>query len=245
MLIKDLAICLRTVDYSETSQIVTLFTKENGKIDAIAKGSKRPKSTFDGPLEVFSFGKIIFSDSNKENLVTLTEFEQQPTFVSLYKNLFTLNCASFAAELLTQLTNEHDPHPDLFDSLIQFLRNLQETKQRPETLTLLILFQLTLLNEAGLKPILNACVNCKNKFRPDWPQVYFSSLANGLICRDCEHAFPDRIKLTKQTINTLADLKKIADTDENTLFEIEKVLIHHFTETLGRQPKMAKYITKN
>ncbi|MCK4752493.1 MAG: DNA repair protein RecO [Planctomycetes bacterium] len=245
MLTKDLAICLRTVDYSETSQIVTLFTKSNGKIDAIAKGSKRPKSAFDGPLEVFSFGRIIFSDSNKEKLVTLTEFEQQPTFTRFCNDLFVLNCASFATELLTHLTNEHDPHPDLFESFLQFLQNLQDTKDNSEVLALLILFQLTLLNEAGLKPILNACVNCKTNFNTNWLQVYFSSSANGLICRDCEHAFPDRIKLTKPIINTLADLKKIADTDENTLFGIEKVLIHHFTETLGRRPKLAKYIIKN
>ncbi|MHC4433863.1 MAG: DNA repair protein RecO, partial [Planctomycetota bacterium] len=48
MLTKDMAICIRAVDYSETSQIVTLFARDTGKIGAIAKGSKRPKSKFDG-----------------------------------------------------------------------------------------------------------------------------------------------------------------------------------------------------
>ncbi|MFQ6036643.1 MAG: DNA repair protein RecO, partial [Sedimentisphaerales bacterium] len=56
MLIKDTAICIRAVDYSETSQIVTFFTRATGKIRAIAKGSKRPKSAFDGPIEILSFG---------------------------------------------------------------------------------------------------------------------------------------------------------------------------------------------
>ncbi|MHC4155757.1 MAG: DNA repair protein RecO, partial [Planctomycetota bacterium] len=56
MLTKDEAICIRAVDYSETSQIVTFFTRANGKVGAIAKGSKRPKSAFDGAIEVFSHG---------------------------------------------------------------------------------------------------------------------------------------------------------------------------------------------
>ena len=75
MLTKDLAICIRAIDYSETSQIVTFFTRASGKIGAIAKGSKRPKSAFDGPIEIFSHGRIVFTDSNKEKLATLTEFE--------------------------------------------------------------------------------------------------------------------------------------------------------------------------
>ena len=53
MLTKDTAICIRTVDYSETSQIVTFFTRAKGKLTAIAKGSKRPKSAFDGTVEIF------------------------------------------------------------------------------------------------------------------------------------------------------------------------------------------------
>ena len=94
MLIKDTAICIRAVDYSETSQIVTFFARAAGKISAIAKGSKRPKSAFDGPIEIFSYGKIVFSDSNKEKLATLTEFESAcggAGFTGLSNNLFTLN----------------------------------------------------------------------------------------------------------------------------------------------------------
>ena len=116
MLTKDSGLCIRALDYSETSQIVTFFTRATGKISAIAKGSKRPKSAFDGPIEVFSHGKIVFSDSTKEKLAVLTEFEQQGGFTGLANKLFALNCVSFAAELVNQLTNEHDPHPGLFDS---------------------------------------------------------------------------------------------------------------------------------
>ena len=241
MLTKDLAICIRALDYSETSQIVTFFTRATGKIDAIAKGSKRPKSAFDGPLEIFSYGKIVFSDSTKEKLAVLTEFQQQPGFTHLAGNFFALNCCLFGAELLNNLTNEHDPHPELFDNFLQFLQNTNEIR---DTLVLLILFQLALLKEVGLQPILNACVNCKRRYGSNWPESYFSSSANGLVCRDCENSFPDRIGMTQTAANALSNLKSIADADEKTLNEIEKILVYHFTEILHRPPKMAKYILK-
>ena len=252
MLTKDTAICIRAIDYSETSQIVTFFTRATGKVSAIAKGSKRPKSAFDGPIEIFSYGKIVFSDSNKEKLATLTEFESAyggPGLTGLRNNLFALNCSLFAAELLNNLTNDYDSHPELFDSFLQFLQNadkIQDTHpDSRDTLILLILFQLALLKEVGLRPILNACANCKGSFSVDWPESYFSSSANGLICRDCQDSFPDRIRLTKSAANCLSNLKLIAESQEKTLNQIEKILIKHFTEILHRPPKMAKYILKS
>jgi DNA repair protein RecO (recombination protein O) len=246
MLTKDSAICIRAVDYSETSQIVTFFAKATGKFTAIAKGSKRPKSAFDGPIEIFALGRIVFSDSNREKLATLTEFQQKHSLTGLSKNLFALNCALFAIELLNSLTDDYDPHPQLFDSLMQFLQNLSESRatsdESRETISLLILFQLVLLKEVGLMPILNYCVNCKTAFSNKWPGIYFSSAANGIVCRDCEANFPDKIGVSTSAAKCLADLKLLAEANEKTLNQIEKILISHFTYTLGRRPKLAKHI---
>jgi len=162
-----------------------------------------------------------------------------------------LNCCFFGAELLNNLTHDYDPHPQLFDSFLQFLQNtngIRDTLHASrDTLSLLILFQLSLLKEVGLQPILSYCVNCKTKYeiRDTRYEVYFSSSANGLICRDCQMSFPDRISLTKPAANALSNLRLITEANEKTLNEIEKVLIYHFTEILHRPPKMAKYILKN
>jgi len=216
VLIKDIAICIRAVDYSETSQIVTFFTRATGKISAIAKGSKRPKSAFDGAIEILSFGEIVFSDSNREKLATLTEFQQQG-FTQLSKNLFAFNCSLFAAELINKLTNDYDPHPGLFDSFLQFLKSIQVTSHETrDTISLLILFQLALLKEIGLQPVLSQCANCKTRYeeqttsderRARSDELYFSSSANGLICKDCEASFPDKVRLTKSAAACLSNLK--------------------------------------
>jgi len=253
MLTKDSAICIRVVDYSETSQIATFFTRQTGKIQVIAKGSKRPKSAFAGPLEIFSFGKIVFTHSPTAKLATLTEFDRQTDFSDLSKNLYLLNCTLFASELLNTLTDACDPHPQLFDKFSQFLTNSQQIldmdKPAQNALRFLILFQLTLLPQIGLKPILNSCANCKNTYdssaaNQSWKQVFFSSSANGLICRDCQDCFADRMAIKKSVANCLSDLKLLADADRNLLNQIEKLLIYHFTEITHRPPKMAKYILK-
>ncbi|MHC4060859.1 MAG: DNA repair protein RecO [Planctomycetota bacterium] len=244
MLSKDEAICIRALDYSETSQIVTFLTRQSGKVGAIAKGSKRLKSAFDGPIEVFAHGKIVFSDSNKDKLATLTEFEQQPAFTNFSTNLFAFNCCLFAAELTDKMTEDYDPHPQLFDSL---LRLLQTVNEKGHALAPLILFQLSLLREVGLHPIVNACANCKTRcdIRAASDEVYFSSFANGLICRDCEGSFQDKIKISPESAGCLGNVNMIQNADEKALREIEKVLAYHFTELLGHRPKMAKYVMKS
>ena len=247
MLTKDLAICIRTVDYSETSQVVTFFARENGKISAIAKGSKRPKSAFDGPIEILSHGKIVFAESGREKLATLTEFDpihDSPDYVGPRSDFFVLNCCFFAAELLNHFTHDYDPHPDLFDSFLHYLQNAEQHETKHHMLAALILFQLGLLKEIGLQPILNSCVNCKTTYdiRHTSDEYYFSSFANGLICRDCEASFPDKIRLSRNAAACFTSLKLIPEASEETLREIEKILAHHFTELLGHPPKMAKHI---
>ncbi len=245
MLTKDRAICLRAVDYSETSQVVTLFGRLSGKIRAIAKGSKRPKSAFEGPIEPLSFGPIVFSGVHKDKLATLTEFQPQPVRGELRRNLAALHSALFGAELMDLLTEEYDPHVELFDHFLQFLQDIEEGKAGPDRrdFTLrLILFQFVLLHEVGLRPTLNACGNCRKPFGPGRREIYFSASANGLVCRDCEMSFPDKIRLSPKAARALVDLQQLAQADQATLDEIEQVLIRHFTHILGRPPKMAKLV---
>jgi len=257
MLTKDEAITIRTVDYSETSQVLTLFAKQSGKLTAIAKGSKRPKSPFDGPIDLLAHGKIVFSNSNREKLATLTEFQLLHSFSNIPAHLFTYNCSLFAAELVGLLTDDYDAHPVLFDKFLVFLTSADNAKiKQPATqniLAALIIFQLDLLKEIGLKPVLNACGNCKSPFDSSWPEVYFSPAAAALLCKDCEQNFPDKTKLTKIAAKRLArlgqgashsaaDTPSLPQADPNTLRQIEKVLINYLTYILNRPPKMAKHI---
>ncbi|MBN1125932.1 MAG: DNA repair protein RecO [Sedimentisphaerales bacterium] len=241
MLSRDRAICLRTVDFSETSQVVTLFARRMGKYGAMAKGSRRAKSAFDGPIEIFSCGEVQFSPNLSGSLATLTEFQQQPRFVLLRRNLHAMDCALFAAELVDSMTQQYDPHPDLYDRFITFLEDVQHSPDSNESMAFLIVFQLTLLREVGGIPVLNQCANCSRSYKPNWQEVFFSSRANGLVCADCESVFTERIRLAPAVASCFADLKRIPRADEAILRKMEKILIGHFTEILHRRPKLASH----
>jgi DNA repair protein RecO (recombination protein O) len=243
---KDDAVCIRAIDYSDTSQIVTLFGREFGKIDAMAKGSKRARSRLEGPIEIFSYGHIIYTDSADQKLSNLTEFNQQPRFAALRRKLHSLNAALFGAELIESFTIEHDPNLRLFDEFVSFLDNLQESPGELTSLANLIGFQLRLLELVGSGLVLDRCVNCKSPYNQKWPSVFFSSSAHGLICRDCEATFVDKRQLGRPALNVL--LASCSPKEGNNpelskpvLLEVEKLLIYHFSEITHKLPKMAKY----
>lgn len=241
---KDLAICLRKTDYSETSQIVTLFCRESGKISAIAKGARRKKSSFGGPIEIFSYGQIIYTQSDRGKLATLTDFDQLPKFQGLSRKLISMHCGMFAAELVNWFCQEHDPHPELFNRLEQFLSDVQFCSKNEECVALLIIFQLGLLSEVGGRLIFTRCANCKTAYSDSWPFVYFSSAANGFVCPDCEASFADKRRVGKSSAEILVSLQNISSASRQVIAEIESVLVMHFTELMHKRPKMAKYFAR-
>ena len=249
MLTTDHGICIRAVDYSETSQVVTFLARQTGKLTVIAKGAKRQKSSFGGPIEIFSYGSIVFSDSGRDKLATLAEFEPVAgvtDYSVLSADIFAMNCCLLAAELVNVLIKDYDPHPGLFDSLLRFLTDASRKKiandEHGRILAHLVLFQLNLLTEIGLCPVLDYCANCRNRFDVRWPEVFFSNHAKGLICRDCQGPFPDKIRLTAEAAQCLADVKLLALAGEPALKNVEDILIYYITDMLGRPPRMAKYI---
>ena len=103
MLVKDSGICIKAVDYSETSQIVTLFTYHNGKVQAIAKGSKRKKSSFEGQIEIFTKG-LGFASLRKPPTCQSHRIQSAGRLPALMKS--QRYNATFATELITKPTDQ-------------------------------------------------------------------------------------------------------------------------------------------
>jgi len=245
--VKDQAICLRAMDYSETSQIVTLLTRSHGRIQVIAKGAKRAKSSFGGPIERFSRGEIVYLPNENSSLYTLREFHQQYDLVlTMTRHLDAYYCALLGTELLTKLIHDHDPHDILHDVFVQYLQDLglctsPDTAKR-DRLGLLIVFQLSLLREVGLFPVFSQCLNCKMDMTGARYDAFFSHEANGLVCRDCEMNFPDRIPLPRAILACLSQIGLLAGASVQTLLCVERLLVDHFTYLLRVRPKTAKWV---
>ena len=238
---KDKGLCIRATDYSESSQVLTFFTRAGGKIGVIAKGSRRPKSSFSGAIEVCTVGDMVFSLKDNDKLGTLTEFNPIFFGLEIRKKLFALNCGFFSAELLNLFTKEHDPHPALFDDAVLFLHKLDENPDN-KVLPFLILFEFSLLENTGSQPACGSCANCKRKFDADWKQFYFSPSASGFICRDCEAAFTDKKIMTFECACCLNQPSKVLNAQTAALVAVEEILIDYITAVLERRPKMADMV---
>ncbi len=239
----DEVICIRSSKYSESSQVVTLFGREYGKIRALAKGSRKPKSSFRSAVEVLSHGDIAFHQPKGDaNLSILHSYDQKNIFAGLRNNLIALNCATFMVDILSQFTEDYDPHEVLFDQLVLSLSALEST-ERPEGV--LIAFELSLLNEVGLSPVLHHCCHCQQPIEADastFGKNYFSSQSGGLVCRDCEPGVVEKRFVKPETIQIIQMERSLGEFSRRDLLEAHELLCYHQRELLGRQSKMMVFV---
>lgn len=240
---KDYAICIRKTDYSDSSQILTLFCRQSGKISAIAKGSRRSKSAFGSPIEIFSIGEIVYISPKSGSLATLAEFDHSAIFSSIRTSLFAMNAGLLSCELVNLLLEEYDPHPKLYDILKNLLFEISQNTTNQKRLANLIIFQLGLLEEIGTAIPLHSCGNCSAVLNKN-SEVFFCGETGGFICRDCEAHFHDKFKISSQIIQSLSKPDVLQELPENTLTTIHKLLIYHFAYICRKMPKAAAFFLK-
>src|SRR5262245_37154349 len=116
---KSAAIILRVVDFSNTSCVVSMYTRDFGKISALAKGARRPtkKNPFEAALDVLSICHVVFVHKSTEALDILTEAKLERRFRAASKDLARLYSAYYFVELTTALTEPSDPQPELYETL--------------------------------------------------------------------------------------------------------------------------------
>src|SRR5579859_7002417 len=112
---KSAAIVIRLADFSESSRVVTMFTREFGKVAVLAKGAKRLKGPFEAALDLLAVCQVVFIRKSTSGLDLLTEAQLQTRFKPSPGDLGCLYGGYYIAELLDALNEDYDPHPILFD----------------------------------------------------------------------------------------------------------------------------------
>ena len=178
---KTPAIILKVVDFSETSCVVTLFTRSHGKITALAKGARRPKGPFESAIDVLAICDVVFLHKRSQAMDLLTEAKLQRRFRSSSRDLQRLYCGYYVAELLRLLTDEADPHPEVFDLALSTVKAVDGEAQVSEAV---FGFECGVLELLGHSPMLTRCAVCgKNKTAID--RVHFGLIDGGLMCPEC------------------------------------------------------------
>lgn len=242
---KDLAIVLRVVAFSETSCVVTLFTRGQGKISALAKGARRRKSPFESALDVLAVCRIVFIHKSSQSLSLLTEAKLDRRFRAASRDLSRLYAGYYVAELLKELTSEGDPHPALFDEAIRALNSLDGDGDVARNV---LRFELVALRLLGHMPSLDACADCGVAVAPGRRQA-FSRLAGGVLCPQCRPKQRHVLSVSSEVIQLL---RQFADLDSDDWQrtdihgrwrgELRAVLNHYVSHVMGRRPRMLEYI---
>jgi DNA repair protein RecO (recombination protein O) len=245
---KALALVLRTSDWSETSRIATLWTREFGKVRALAKGGRRLKSNFENALDLLTVCRIVFLRKSSGSLDLLTEAQVVQRFPRLRTDLAALYAAYYVAELLADWTQEYDPHPSLFDEALDTLQTLGLTDEKTQAVECgprIARFEMVLLRELGYSPVLDHCAGCGGPIAET--DLAFSPAANGVLCRGCRGGQRDGRPLSVRTWRTLRDLAAPGEDwrrpwSPEVRTEIRQLLGQYITYLLGHRPRLLSYL---
>jgi len=240
---KALALVVRGTDWSETSRIATLFTREFGKVRALAKGGRRLKSSFDCAFDLLSVCRIVFLRKAHGGLDLLTEARLEEQFPFLRQNLSALYAGYYIAELLSDGTQDYDPHLDLFDAALASLRELGKGRDPRAAATG---FELVWLRELGYSPRLDACATCGREVEGG---AAFSPAAGGIVCGTCVAQAFDRLWLSAAGLSAMRMLTE-ADNESGPAFdlpdavnrELRPVMGNTVSHVLGRRPKLLSFV---
>jgi len=162
----------------EFDRIVTVYTRDYGKVRAVAKGASRPKSKLGGNVQPITHSLLYLARGR--NLDIVTQSQTINGFLAVKSDLWRLACALYILELLDSSTGEGGENRPLFDLLVETLDQLS----RPESSeTLLRYFEIHLLHHLGYRPQLRRCVGCDSPLKP--AVNYFCPDKGGILCHEC------------------------------------------------------------
>jgi DNA repair protein RecO (recombination protein O) len=205
------AIIIKKTKLGEADRILTLYTPHLGKIQAVAKGVRRPRSKMAGHLELLTHSLV--SLARGRNIDTITGSQTINSFLPLKSDLRLTSYALYVTELVNQFTAEGIESYPLFQLLLETMHRLcqggdNELVQR--------YFELHLLNEVGYRPQLEQCVSCRSMLKDTTNS--FCPGAGGMLCPSCYQSQPLAYPLSP---NALRVLRLLQNNDYSTASELK------------------------
>lgn len=232
------AILLAVRNWGEADKMVTLFSREYGKISAIAYGARRTKSHLAGGMQTFM--QIDVSLTPGKGLDYIKQYEMINTFRSMRESLTSMAYGAFIVELTAELCPERQPEPLVFD-LLENVFTLFSVRN-PRVVVLAGAWQLMALT--GFFPEYKNCTICGH---PLIFPAYFSSAAGGAVCNSCRTS--ESLSFSDEAAEFLDKLLGLDwqnpghfTVSGSALSEIETLLIHYLTYHLDKPLKSLNFI---
>lgn len=194
------AIILRRSDFGEADRLLTLFSRDFGKIRAIAKGARKPQSRKTGHVELFMRSRFLLAEGRDLHIITQAELVE--AYTALRADLVRTTYASYACELLDRFTTENDRHVDMYDLLSEALGWFATAA---DVLLAARVYELRLLGMAGFRPQLHECLSCREPIQEQ--DQFFSAELGGLLCPNCRAQDGRSVPVTAVAVKVLRYLQ--------------------------------------
>ncbi|MBI4810400.1 MAG: DNA repair protein RecO [Ignavibacteriales bacterium] len=187
-IVKTEAVVLRSIDFKETSKIVTFYTRQFGKIAGMVKGARRPKSRFGTSLNPMSYVSLIIYKKEGREIQIVSQCDLIKPFRHLSEDIEKMAVGMAMIELVNIVTPEHAENAQLFLLLVNSLSSLNHAVKNPSNL--LFYFEIHLARVLGFQPVLDHCVTCKKELKKinDDATYRFDIAKGGLACKRCSTA---------------------------------------------------------
>lgn len=223
------AIVLRHINYGEADRILTLYTRDQGKMRVIAKGVRKIKSRKAGHLEPFN--RITLQIARGHDLNIVTQAETLQAYPTIHNSLESIGYASILVELVDKLTFEAEENLAIFQLLTDGLNRLD---QGEDPFLTILYFEIHYLEALGYKPELFCCANCRRPIEP--VDQFFAPGPGGIICPHCAPGIPGSRPASMQALKYLRHLQRnrytqirLAHPDAAIRAEMEELIQYYYS----------------
>ena len=206
------ALVLKAAPFGEGGLLVTLYSRNSGKLRAVVRGARKPNSKMVGHLEPLNRTELALARSRPSGIDTITQAQVLEGFAPLKASLEGVSRGIYLAELIDGYGVEGNANPELYSVLLDTLRTLNDS---PNADLVLRYFELHLLKCSGFMPELYRCVECSKALAPG--QHLYSPDAGGTLCTRCT---PARVRIMRLSVQALKVLRYL---DRTTLPELPKL----------------------
>jgi DNA repair protein RecO (recombination protein O) len=239
------SLVLRHSDWGEADRLLVLYTREQGKLRAIAKGARKVTSRKAGHLEPFTH--VTLQLAKGRDFLIVTQADTLTAFLPLRDDLVKTGYAAYIVELLDRFTyDEEGANPSLFRLLIESLERIE--KEQDAWLAVRY-YEMRLLDFLGFRPQLLECANCGREIQAE--DQYFSFTVGGVICPRCGRGLPNPVAISMEALKYLRHFQRSGYRDASRARpslevqkETETLMQGYFTYLLERELNTPGFIKR-
>jgi DNA repair protein RecO (recombination protein O) len=229
------SVVLRHSNWGEADRMLVLFTREAGKLRAIAKGARKMRSRKAGHLEPFTHVKLFLARGR--DLWIVTQAETIDAYLPMRDDLVRTAYAAYVVELLDRFTYEEGENRPLFQLLVD---TLQRVAALPDPFSAVRFYEIRLLDLMGFRPQLSACLGCGAEIKPE--DQFFDVVQGGVLCPRCGGGAPTARPITVTALKFMRHFQRsgFSEADRAQIStavrrEMEALLNHYITYLLERR----------